>query len=249
VKEKLTSAAHLVERLKHEELVQLPTLTREELAVTGSLEASPLRDSSEIDYWNGLTDDARRAAGAAALRSLDARGLVDLTQKVEADASGNVEINSAPELGLILAARRQPSIVAVGSEPQRGLFGFMRLYGVIDERHDMTIVLMERTAESGVHEFGLCLVPRAAHEVSAWACGPDPIENGDKSETLVRTVEVIRPSQSGPSRDRFAVFINDASAELAEVDDKGEMTTRVPITAKALSDRLRSLLDKVRTPR
>lgn len=242
MKEKLVRAAKLVDRLKHEELVKLPTLTREELAITGSLEASPLRDASEINYWDGLGPEAKRAAGAAALRSLGARQLIDLTEHVVADEGGNVSIHPEPELGLILAARGEPSFVAVGSEPQRGLFGFVRLYGVIDERRRMNIVLLERTSANGVHEFALCLPARAAEEVSKWACGPNPLDNGAKGQTLVRTIEIIRPGEAGPSRNRLAIFVGHESNVLGEFDDQGEIVAQGPITHKDLSERLSSML-------
>jgi len=241
VKQKLVGADELVDRLKHEELVTLPTLTWEELAITGSLEASPLRDASEISYWEGLGPEAKKAAGAAALRSLGARHLIDLMQPAVADSGGNVELHPAAELGLILAARRQPSYVLVGSEPQRGLFGFVRLHGVIDERRRMNIVLLERTSGSGVHEFALCLPARAAEEVSTWACGPDAL-NGEKGETLVRTIEIIRPSQAGPSRHRLAIFVGRDSNALGEFDEAGEIVSQAPITAADLRSRLESLL-------
>lgn len=242
MKEKLARAAELVDRLKLEELVTLPTLTREELSITCSLEATPLRDAAEISYWNGLGPDAKKAAGAAALRSLGARHLVDLTQPAAPDAGGNISINPAPELGLILTARGQPSFVLVGSEPQRGLFGFVRLYGVLDERRRMTIVLLERVPANGVHEFALCLPARAAEEVSKWACGPDPLEERDKAETLVRTIEIIHPGAAGPSRHRLAIYVGRASTMLGEFDDQGEIASQVPITAGALSKRLGSML-------
>jgi hypothetical protein len=242
VKEKLV-AGELVDRLKHEELVKLPTLTREELAITGSLQASPLRDTSEIGYWDGLGPEAKKAAGTAALRSLGARRLIDLMQHAVADSGGNVELHPAAELGLILAARRQPSYILVGSEPQRGLFGFVRLYGVIDERRRMNIVLLERTSGTGVHEFALCLPARAAEEVSTWACGPDPLENSDKGgEALVRTIEIIRPGEAGPSRHRLAIFVGRESTVVGEFDDQGEIATQVPITVKDLGERLSSML-------
>lgn len=242
MKDNLARAADLIDRLKHEGLVPLPTLTREELAITGSLEASPLRDGSEIGYWEGLGPDAKKAAGAAALRSLGARRLIDLTQHAVPDTDGNVSIHPEPELGLILAARGKPSFVAVGSEPQRGLFAFVRLYGVIDERRRMNIVLMERTSPNGVHEFALCLPARAAEEVSNWACGPDPVGHGAKGMTLVRTIEIIRPSDAGPSRSRLAIVVGDESNVLGEFDDKGEIVAQGPITRKDLSERLGSML-------
>src|SRR5450756_1281314 len=40
LKGKVVRPAELVDRLKHEELVTLPTLTREEIEITGSLDAS-----------------------------------------------------------------------------------------------------------------------------------------------------------------------------------------------------------------
>jgi hypothetical protein len=242
LKEKIARAAELVDRLKLEDLVSLPTLTREELSITGSLEASPLRDAAELSYWNGLGSDAKKAVGAAALRSLGARHLVDLTQPAAPDAAGNVSINPAPELGLILTARSQPSFVLVGSEPQRGLFGFVRLYGVLDERRRTTVVLLERVPTNGVHEFALCLPARAAEEVSRWACGPDPLQNSDKAETLVRTIEIIRPGDAGPSRHRLAIYVGRTSNMLGEFDDQGEIASQVPITAADLRDRLDSLL-------
>jgi hypothetical protein len=239
VRENLVRAADLIDRLKNEELVPLPTLTREELAITGSLEASPLRDGSEIGYWEGLGPEAKRAAGAAALRSLGARRLIDLTQPAVPDADGNVSIHPQPELGVILAARGKPSFVAVGSEPQRGLFAFVRLYGVIDERRRMNFVLLERTSPNGVHEFALCLPARAAEEVSNWACGPDA---DGHPNTLVRTIEIIRPSDAGPSRSRLAILVGDESNVLGEFDDKGEIVAHGPITHKDLSERLSSML-------
>jgi len=242
VKEKFVRADELVDRLKLEELVTLPTLTREELAITGSLEASPLRDASEITYWDGLGPEAKKAAGAAALRSLGARRLIDLMQHAVADSGGNVELHPAAELGLIMAARRQPSYILVGSEPQRGLFGFVRLYGVIDERRRVNIVLLERTSGSGVHEFALCLPARAAEEVSTWACGRDPLEASDKGETLVRTIEIIRPGEAGPSRNRLAIFVGRESTVLGEFEDQGEIASQVPITVKDLRERLGSML-------
>ena len=241
MEQRLLRTSQLVDRLKHEKLVTLPTLTREELAITGSLEASPLRDASEISYWEGLGPEAKKAAGAAALRSLGARHLIDLAQRALPDASGNVSIDPGPELGLILAARGQPSFVLVGSEPQRGLFGFVRLYGVIDERRQMNIVLLERASASGVHEFALCLPARAAEEVSKWACGPDALANGVMGKTLVRTIEIIRPDEAGPSRSRLAIFVGDSNA-LGEFDDQGEIASQGPITAKDLSARLSSML-------
>ena len=114
----------------------------------------------------------------------------------------------------------------------RGLFGFVRLYGVI----------LERTSGTGVHEFALCLPARAAEEVSTWACGPDPLESGEKGETLVRTIEVIRPGEAGPSRDRLAVFVGRESTVLGEFDDQGEIASQLPITVKDLRARLGSML-------
>jgi hypothetical protein len=243
VKDKVAGANELVDRLEREGLVTLPTLTREELAITGSLEASPLRDASEVGYWQRLGPEAKQAAGAAALRSLGARGLIDLMEHAAPDPGGNASIHPSAELGLILAARNQPSFVLVGSEPQRGLFGFVRLYGVIDERRRLNIVLMERTPATGVHEFALCLPARAAEEVSNWACGTDLLQGSDNpGETLVRTIEIIRPSEAGPSRHRLAIFAGRDSNALGEFDEAGEIVSQEPITAADLRDRIDSLL-------
>jgi hypothetical protein len=107
----------------------------------------------------------------------------------------------------------------------------------------MNIVLLERTSGTGVHEFALCLPARAAEEVSIWACGPDPLENSGKAgEALVRTIEIIRPGEAGPSRHRLAIFVGRESTVVGEFDDQGEIATQVPITVKDLGERLSSML-------
>lgn len=234
------AAAEIVDRAQREEMVTLPSLTREELAATGSLEASPLGDVSEFEYWNGLDAGARQAATVAALRSLAARGLVDL-QRGEPDPGGGVSVNTAPELGVILAARRQPAYIAVGSEPRQKLFGFVRLYGILDHVRKLNLVLLERASPEGIHQFALCRPAIAAGEVSRWACGP-------ATEATVRTVEVIRPSTSGPQRQRLAVVVSADGAEVADFDDEGELKARRPITEASLRERLRAMLVKAGSP-
>lgn len=238
------NAAELVDRLQHEEMVALPHLTREELAVTGSLEATPLRDAAEITQWNGLSEEARRTATAAALRSLGARSLIDLGEHPSSDSTGQVALSTAPELGLILAARRQPSFVAVGSEPRHGLFGFVRLYGVIDERRKLKIVLLERAAPNGIHEFALCLPAKAALELSRWASAPRVQGGQGNTEAALRTIEVIRPSTKGPVRQRLAVLVTDDATTVADFDEGGELVGEQPITEAALTERLRVMLNQ-----
>lgn len=240
----MPTAAELIDRLQREDIVVLPTLTREELAVTGSLEASPLRDAAEVTQWNGLHEEARRVATAAALRSLGSRKLIDLSQRPESDASGQVALNTAPELGMILAARRQPSYLAVGSEPRQGLIGFVRLYGVLDEKRKLNIVLLERAAPNGIHEFALCMPAKAASELSRWACGPRVEDNSGKAEAALRTIEVIRPSKTGPLRTRLGVLVTDDATMVADFDERGELTGERPITEPALRERLRAMLTK-----
>lgn len=220
----------------------LPSLTPEELAVTGALEASPLRDTAQIEFWNGLSEEARRTASAAALRSLGARQLIDLGQRGERDVSGTVLLNTRPELGLILAARRQPSFVAVGSEPRQGLIGFVRLYGVIDERRKQNIVLLERATPNGIHEFALCMPAKAASELSQWACGPRMQSNDVAAEAALRTIEIIRPSTSGPARQRLAVLVTADATTVTDFDERGEPIGERPITEAALRERLRVML-------
>src|SRR5260370_11639925 len=105
----------------------------------------------------------------------------------------------------------------------------------------MNIVRVDGTSGSGVHGFALCLPARAAEEVSTWACGPDAL-NGEKGETLVRTIEIIRPSQAGPSRHRLAIFVGRDSNALGEFDEAGEIVSQAPITSADLRSRLESLL-------
>lgn len=104
-------------------------------------------------------------------------------------------------------------------------------------------MLLERTPATGVHEFALCLPARAAAEVSNWACGTDLPQGGDDNgETLVRTIEIIRPSEGGPSRHRLAIFAGRDSTSLGEFNEAGEVVSQAAITAADLRGRLDSQL-------
>ena len=243
MKPRPATAVEIIERLEREDLVSLPTLTREEIAATGSLQASPLTDVAATEYWSGLGEDARRAATVAALRSLSARGLIDLDDGA-VDPGGEVALKPSAELGVILAARRQPAFIAIGSEPRRGLFGYVRLYGIVDEERHLNIVLLERATPDAVHEFALCKPSTAASEVSRWACGPRAEGDLATGEASVRTVEVIRPSREGPRRQRLAIVVTDDSTTIGDFDEEGQLSAQRPIAEAALRERLRVMLTR-----
>jgi hypothetical protein len=68
------------------------------------------------------------------------------------------------------------------------------------------------------------------------------LESSDEGEMLVRTIEIIRPGEAGPSRNRLAIFVGRESTVLGEFDDQGEIASQVPISVKDLRERLGSML-------
>jgi hypothetical protein len=57
---------HVLDTLTEKGQLQLPTLTTEELAALGALDASPLRDVTALKWWSELAEEVRAALQASA---------------------------------------------------------------------------------------------------------------------------------------------------------------------------------------
>lgn len=221
--------------------VELPTLTREELASLGALESGPWRDADELSSWSELGAEARKAVTVAAIRGLGARGLLDI-DRPPAGTGDRVQLAAEPELGTVLVARAQPAFVVVGGEPESGRLGRVRLYGVVEEARGLRCVLTEVVEDNGLHRFALCSPARALSDLASWACAPPSrVDEEGRPHPMVRTLEVIRPSETGPVETRLLVLVGTEAVAVAEVHDDhaGEATI---VTADHLRDRLRRLL-------
>jgi len=92
----------------------LGELSRQELAALDALEGAVL-DGSALSWWAGLDEAEQAEVREAAGQSLSERGLVH----VMAGDDGERSAQMAPELGIMLLARRSPSVVAVAAARDR----------------------------------------------------------------------------------------------------------------------------------
>jgi hypothetical protein len=222
--------------------VELPTLSRDELAALGALDSGPLRDAGELAWWLDMSEEVRTAVTVAALRGLGARGLVNLDQP-PSDSTDVVQVPTAPELGAILASRAQPAFVAVGGDPEAGQPGRLRLYGILEEGRGVRCVLTELVEDSALHRFALCSSHRALGDLAEWACATAAtIDENGRTHPMARTLEVVRPSSTGPAETRLLVLVGTDAVAVAEVGDDDQPGEPAVISAEDLRDRLERLL-------
>lgn len=221
--------------------VQLPTLTREELAALGSLESGPWRDADDLSWWAEMTEEARTAVTVGAIRGLGARGLLDLTQPA-ADAAGLVQLAPEPELGSVLAARVGPAFVVVGGEPDAGQLGRFRLYGVA-EGGGLRCLVTELVEDNGLHRFALRSPGAGFAAFAEWACAPaTQVDAEGRPRPPVRTLEVVRPRAEGPLVDRLLVLVGTQGVAVSEVGDDDQPGEPSVTTPDQLSRRLEGIL-------
>jgi hypothetical protein len=226
------AVARLLDELADAGQLRLPTLTADELAALGGLEARPLVDAESLDWWQGLSEDARRAVEASALRGLVARGL--LAPGREGAEAGRVALTPAPELAILLAAQRGPNFVGVGVEVDRPV---LRLFGVADEASGLRCVVSERVTGM-LHDYVLWSPHHAPTALAAWACAPPQ----DSGQEAVRTLDLVTPGAGGPTRTRFSVMATATGGLLSEPDAGGTLRSPERTTADDLAARLRELM-------
>lgn len=217
--------------------VELPTLTRYELAALGVLDEGAWRDGDDVAWWQGLDPEAREAVTIAALRGLGARGLIDLGGEPVGEDERSVRVPTGPELACILVARSNPSFLVIGRDSATGTRGRAWLYGISEEGAGLRGVLSERLDDNGLHRFRLDSPNRGVDDLAAWACSPDVAEDG-REAAVVRTIQAVMPEGSRPRQYRFVLGVQDGEAELIEVaEDDGHGDPR-PVTPAELAGRL-----------
>jgi hypothetical protein len=220
--------AGLLDQVGQRGRLQLPSLTREELAALGQLDAGPLRDAGEVAWWSRLDEGTRAAAAGTALHGLVARGLLRLV-------GPEPRLLPSPELAVLMAARTRPSFIAIGAEPQR--LQPLRLYGIVDRVGAPRCLLLETAREDAVHDFELCTAAKAAEHLADWASAP--LADGARAVRM-RTLEVLRLDPSAPIRWRLVVARGGDDAAFAEVDDQ----SRVGAPRVVVGTRLRETLEE-----
>jgi hypothetical protein len=154
---------HMIDRLVTDGSVPLATLTDEEMASINADENTPFRPAEPAERLRDLSPETRTAVLSTALRSLIARGLIEVPDSGQADANGMITARPVGELETILAVRRAPAAVLfVGQAPY-----LATLHGFRDER--ASGFLEEQVSAHGLHHFTLRTTDNAVATVAALA--------------------------------------------------------------------------------
>jgi hypothetical protein len=224
------AVAGLLDDLERAGELRLPALTTDELAALGGLDAWPLVDAGALDWWRGLSEDARSAVEASALRGMIARGLL----RQDGVDAGQVTLEPSPELAILLTARRRPSFVAVCTEVDGDQ---MRLYGAADEESGPRCVVLELV--SGLlRDYRLWSPHHAPAALASWACAAPE----DAAHEAVRTLDFVTPGAGGPTRSRFSVMATATRVLVSEPDESGTLGPPAPTAPDHMATRLRHLM-------
>lgn len=228
--------------------VELPTLTREELAALGALDVGAIRDGEEISWWTGMDEDMRQAVAVAAIRGLGARGLLDLAPRQPAGDSEQVQLPLEPELSAVLVPRANPAFLIVGRDPVGGQRGRTWVYGIVEQGRGLRCILFERVEDTALHRFALCAPARGLTDFAEWACAPaTAVDENGRPGPMLRTVEIIQPAEGGPNQHRFIVLAGPDGARAARVRSETEPFEPSEITPDQLAAQLLKLVDTVAT--
>ncbi len=199
--------------------VEMPTLTRDELAVLG--DRPVLHDAIDETTWAALDTDSRQAVRDAVLRGLVARDLVR-------PAAEGLMLSDA--VRLMLGVRAEPSFLVVGDEVGNEVRQPLRGYGIDLLEHRTDAVLLEFAAD-GLHRCLLTTPGDAAVRLASWA-----LEPRDGVEVVPRTLEVLQPGDGRPGYRRGIVLAAHGAARLAPLDPDGVPGEPEPIDADGLAD-------------
>jgi hypothetical protein len=187
----------MIDQLVTDGSVPLVSLTDEEMASINADENTPFRATEPGERLRGLSAEARAAALSSALRSVIARGLIEVPDDVQPDADGKVTVRPVGELETILAVRRAPAaVVFIGQASYLAvLHGFRdeRASGFLEERIDRA---------GGLHQFTLRTTDDA---VAAMAARADPAD----------LASILEPAIGEPSN-AIPADITDALRELGQ---------------------------------
>jgi hypothetical protein len=154
---------HMIDQLITEGSVPLATLTDEEMASINADENTPFRPAEPAERLRDLSPEARTAVLSTALRSLIARGLIQLPDDEQPAADGNVTVRPVGELETIIGIRRAPAaVVFVGQAAY-----LAALHEFRDERAGG--FLEERIDQHGLHHFTLRTIDNAVSTLAALA--------------------------------------------------------------------------------
>jgi hypothetical protein len=217
-------------------VARLPALSAAELWVLCGVD-QVLATEPEARWWAGLAALDREKLTGAVLEFLTDRGLLrpagEREPAAEREQAGEAEQAGEPEpavagqpgrllvsaaLGMIVAARQNPEVVVIASEPDGSVAGAPRMFGVGQAGALPRAVVGEHVSGKvvrpfgPVHDFSLLSPARAGHVLAVWATrtggGARPGERAAAGQPRIVDVYAYRDGELA-SRDRATVSGSD----------------------------------------
>ncbi len=192
-------------------VAKLPVLSAAELWVLCG-DRQVLADEAEQRWWNSMTDADREKYSVKMVSFLLERKLIRQPEP------GSAELPMTPELGLVVAARQFPAVVAVCTLASGSADKSPRLYGLADGNQPPRVLVGEVTfpasqpAFGPMHHFSLLSPDRAGLVLADWAVAQT--RGGlltRKSRGGPRTVDLYRNRPGDQlTRDRVTVALGEA---------------------------------------
>lgn len=184
----VADAERLLAEAEASGVARLPALSMAELWVLCGVD-QVIATEPEARWWAALAEPDRDKLTAAVLEFLTHRGLLRPAGEAEVSAagpsaagqSGRLLVSAA--LGMIVAARQNPEVVVIASEPDGTVAGAPRMFGVGQAGALPRAVVGEHasgkvvTPFGPVHDFSLLSPGRAGHVLALWATRAG---NGDR---------------------------------------------------------------------
>jgi hypothetical protein len=148
-------------------VTRLPELTTAELWVLCGVD-QVIATEPEARWWASLAEPDREKLTGVVLDFLTRRGLLR-----PGSESGRLLVSAA--LGMIVAARQNPEVVVITTEPDGSVTGTPRMFGVGEAMGLPRAVVGEHVSGKvmepfgPVHDFSLLSVARAGHVLARWA--------------------------------------------------------------------------------
>jgi hypothetical protein len=178
-------ADQLLSASERDGAVGLPELSAAELCMLCD-GRQILIEYPEYAWWYGLAPDIRDRLSAAAVSLLGFRQLLRPPEADQEDgdpdgkpAGQRTTLAMAPELSFVITARRQPTVLAVGTVSGTTVGGAPRMYGLAEPDGRLRAIVAEQVTSQPdggpfgpVHKFALLSSARAGEALAAWASRP-----------------------------------------------------------------------------
>jgi hypothetical protein len=232
-------AEQLLAQAADDGIAKLPVLSAAELWVLCG-DRQVLADEAEQRWWTSMTDADREKYSAKMVSFLIERELI------RAPENGGATLPMTPELGLVVAARQFPAVVAVCTLASGSADKSPRLYGLANGDQPPRVLVAEITfpasqaAFGPMHHFSLLSPERAGRLLADWAIAQAKGGLlGRKSRSGPRTIDLYRNRPGEQlTRDRVTVALGDAdSFQVARQGPDGKagpasLTRRDELTAQ-----------------